>query len=516
MEKRKNKKLKRMQQQNFHQSSLSYTRPPPTSPATKRILVLNSHTQEAYSVAECLIHRQRLLVRCLTNDKSTSQAQKLSNLGAELVEFNLDQINNLEHQQILQKSLADCHGVFVIQDSFSFQNVMKPEVEYEQGKKLADILSNCNNIKHIILYSLPLPFEGPLDEDEALNLDSISEDDKSESKSSTSSSTKFTSKTTTNPDSKKDESKKKESEKSSHNPESTKQEESPTVTDQNVKHLITQYFTHTKKLPVTTVFPSFPLSLLLSPHLLSIESEANSITSAQPEASSSSGASTEHISGENNKRTEGNVKEGVEEKGVKSVDDKHFKDMSCGCRYEENPSGKIYKWKFPMNKDLEMQCFDKEDEGEIIAAMFERPLQFLRRSITLKSDYISMEILTSTFTSFTFIPSTFHEMKLKSFKGEEKEGEKKEGEKEEFGREVEWRIRASIEKGGNASGEEEEELKEMVVGMKDVVGWIKHQFKEVIEENKGRLKNGKGGRTPAGDEMDVDEEDKEKNEDDSE
>ncbi len=107
------------------------------------ILVTGATGAQGGSVAKALLAQDQFNVRILTRNAASAKAKQLSQMGAEIVEGDLD------NKQSLLGAMKDCYGVFGVTNFWEhFQN------EYQQGKNLIDAV-NASGIQHFVYSALP-------------------------------------------------------------------------------------------------------------------------------------------------------------------------------------------------------------------------------------------------------------------------------------------------------------------------------------------------------------------------
>lgn len=109
----------------------------------KLILVTGATGKQGGAVARRLLGSEKWQVRALTRDTSKPAAEALRNLGAEVVQGDLDD------EQSLARAVAGTYGVFSVQNFW--ETGYRREVE--QGKKLADA-AKAAGVKHFIYSSV--------------------------------------------------------------------------------------------------------------------------------------------------------------------------------------------------------------------------------------------------------------------------------------------------------------------------------------------------------------------------
>lgn len=107
------------------------------------ILVTGATGAQGGSVAKALLAQDQFNVRMLTRNASSAKAKQLQQMGAEVVEGDLD------NKQSLLDAMKDCYGVFGVTNFWEhFQN------EYQQGINLIDAVK-ASGIQHFVYSSLP-------------------------------------------------------------------------------------------------------------------------------------------------------------------------------------------------------------------------------------------------------------------------------------------------------------------------------------------------------------------------
>jgi uncharacterized protein YbjT (DUF2867 family) len=109
----------------------------------KKILVVGATGAQGGSVARHLLSKGKYSVRCITRNPNSEKAKALSNAGAEVVQCNLDDADNL------YAVTKDCWGVFGVTNFWEHF-----EKEFQQGKNLVDAVSH-SQVKHFVLSTLP-------------------------------------------------------------------------------------------------------------------------------------------------------------------------------------------------------------------------------------------------------------------------------------------------------------------------------------------------------------------------
>ena len=108
-----------------------------------RILVVGATGAQGGSVARALLSRDRFDVRALTRKPDSPAAQALRDLGAEIVQGDLDDIESLS------AALEGCYGVFGVTNFWEHF-----DKEKEQGRHLVEAVAAAN-VKHFVFSTLP-------------------------------------------------------------------------------------------------------------------------------------------------------------------------------------------------------------------------------------------------------------------------------------------------------------------------------------------------------------------------
>lgn len=107
------------------------------------ILVTGATGAQGNSVAKALLEDSRWTVRCLTRNIHSEKARALQDLGAILVEGDLDDMDSL------LKAMEGCYGVFGLTNFWEHY-----EKEYQQGKNLIDAV-HASGVSHFVYSGLP-------------------------------------------------------------------------------------------------------------------------------------------------------------------------------------------------------------------------------------------------------------------------------------------------------------------------------------------------------------------------
>ena len=107
------------------------------------VLVTGATGAQGGSVAKALLSNNKFAVRCLTRNTSSEKAIALEQIGAELVQ------GDLENVERLKEAMKGCYAVFGLTNFWEHY-----ENEYRQGKNLVDAVSQ-SNIKHFVFSTLP-------------------------------------------------------------------------------------------------------------------------------------------------------------------------------------------------------------------------------------------------------------------------------------------------------------------------------------------------------------------------
>ena len=108
-----------------------------------RILVVGATGAQGGSVARALLSRNRFDVRALTRKPDSPAAQALRDLGAEIVQGDLDDIESLS------AALEGCYGVFGVTNFWEHF-----DKERAQGRNLVEAVAAAN-VKHFVFSTLP-------------------------------------------------------------------------------------------------------------------------------------------------------------------------------------------------------------------------------------------------------------------------------------------------------------------------------------------------------------------------
>jgi uncharacterized protein YbjT (DUF2867 family) len=109
----------------------------------KKILVVGATGAQGGSVARALLSRGRFDVRALTRKADSPAAQELRELGAEIVQGDLDD------RASLRAAVEGCYGVFGVTNFWEhFQR------EAEQGRNLVDAVADAG-VQHFVFSTLP-------------------------------------------------------------------------------------------------------------------------------------------------------------------------------------------------------------------------------------------------------------------------------------------------------------------------------------------------------------------------
>lgn len=109
----------------------------------KTILVVGATGAQGGSVARALLARNQFNVRALTRNANSAAAQELRELGAELVEGNLDDIGSIT------AALEGVYGVYGVTNFWEHF-----DKEAEQGRNLVNAVA-ASNVQHFIFSTLP-------------------------------------------------------------------------------------------------------------------------------------------------------------------------------------------------------------------------------------------------------------------------------------------------------------------------------------------------------------------------
>lgn len=85
-------------------------------------------------------------VRGLTRDTTSAKSKKLAEKGVEVVQANLDDTDSL------RRAFEGAHIIYAMTD---FWQSMSASVEFEQGKRIADIAAALPQLEHFVWSSLP-------------------------------------------------------------------------------------------------------------------------------------------------------------------------------------------------------------------------------------------------------------------------------------------------------------------------------------------------------------------------
>jgi len=107
------------------------------------ILVTGATGAQGGSVARALLSSNTFTVRCLTRNTSSEKAIALAQMGAVLVQ------GDLENVESLKEAMEGCYAVFGVTNFWEHY-----EKEYQQGKNLVDAVSQ-SGIRHFIFSTLP-------------------------------------------------------------------------------------------------------------------------------------------------------------------------------------------------------------------------------------------------------------------------------------------------------------------------------------------------------------------------
>lgn len=109
----------------------------------KIILVTGATGAQGGSVAKALLAKNNFAVRVLTRDAASAAAHELRQMGADIVE------GDLNDRQSLVRAMKDVYGVFGVTNFWEhFQH------EFQQGKNLIDAVKETG-VKHFVYSSLP-------------------------------------------------------------------------------------------------------------------------------------------------------------------------------------------------------------------------------------------------------------------------------------------------------------------------------------------------------------------------
>lgn len=112
----------------------------------KKILVFSATGQQGFSVSGKLL-TAGFHIRAYTRDKESEKARALKEMGAELIEGQLNSAVNL------QQAMSGVHGVFlVLPPSWSPTNE-SDEQEWHTGKLIIDV-AKASNVQHIVYSSV--------------------------------------------------------------------------------------------------------------------------------------------------------------------------------------------------------------------------------------------------------------------------------------------------------------------------------------------------------------------------
>lgn len=109
----------------------------------KTILVIGATGAQGGSVARNLIARGQFNVRAMTRNSNSAAAQELRELGAELVEGNLDDVDSL------RAAMTGVYGVYGVTNFWEHF-----DKEAEQGRNLVNAVAQ-SNVEHFIFSTLP-------------------------------------------------------------------------------------------------------------------------------------------------------------------------------------------------------------------------------------------------------------------------------------------------------------------------------------------------------------------------
>lgn len=109
----------------------------------KTILVTGATGAQGGSVARHLLKDNQFAVRCLTRNVNSDGATDFKQLGVEVVQGDLDEINSL------QAAMEGCYGVFGVTNFWEHF-----EKEYQQGKNLVDAVA-ASDVQHFVFSTLP-------------------------------------------------------------------------------------------------------------------------------------------------------------------------------------------------------------------------------------------------------------------------------------------------------------------------------------------------------------------------
>lgn len=109
----------------------------------KHILVLGSTGAQGGSVARHLISTGRFSVRCLTRDTGSENARALAEIGAEVVNGDLDDVDSLFN------AAQGCWGVFGVTNVWEHFGK-----EYQQGINLVDAVERAG-VENVVMSTLP-------------------------------------------------------------------------------------------------------------------------------------------------------------------------------------------------------------------------------------------------------------------------------------------------------------------------------------------------------------------------
>ncbi|OXV05955.1 hypothetical protein Egran_06275, partial [Elaphomyces granulatus] len=114
----------------------------------KLVVVLGATGSQGLSIIEYLFKHSSSLfrVRAVTRDPTSSKAQSLASLGAEVTKADLDD------EPTLRTALEGANAVFALTD---FYDKMTIESELSRGLRIAKIASELPDLEHFVLSSLP-------------------------------------------------------------------------------------------------------------------------------------------------------------------------------------------------------------------------------------------------------------------------------------------------------------------------------------------------------------------------
>lgn len=360
------------------------------------ILVLGASSSQGWNVAQALIERNHFLVRALVSDPTNPRVQELEKKGVQIVQ------GECEDKTALEKALQGCSGLFNVQNGVSVPGMTAAD-ELRQGKLVADVASTIGTIRQIVHSSLP-----PSEEENEDEEDKDAENKKEESKEVE---MKDADTNTTSSENKKEESKEIEM-KDAGSPKSTEKESSESKVDKDkkseekniltfatVKSEIEEYMRVEKKLPVTSVYVGFFLENFFDyPQYLVKEmvkvDKSKSLSEKQLEDKKKADESSKTPDQDsNNQKTESSSTSTTTTTTTSSATSE---PMQCDGVEEEEE----YVFK-PGVGDIVQSYMSVKDFGKVVAILFERPVQFMRRRVYVSAEPVTLSEIAGIFSAIT-------------------------------------------------------------------------------------------------------------------